>query len=135
MGHLVVAATFKHMTKACQIGADVGFGVDKTVAHPGLSSKIDHMAETFAGKKRGHARPVGQVQQLKAKALCLGQGGQLRQAVFFQLHVIVVVAIVYAYHAVPVSQQPRSQMVADKSCRAGYKNMHVNFLHVCMQAR
>ena len=135
MADLVVAAAFKHMTKACQVGAEIGFGIDEAVAHPGLRGQIHNMAETFAREKGGHARPVGQVQRFETKARGLGQGGQLRQAVFFQLHVVVIVAIVNAYHAVPVGQQPCSQVIADESCRAGYQNVHMIFLQLCMQAR
>ena len=126
MLHSVVAAAFQQIAEARQVGIDVGSGILQAVAHSGLGRQIDHVAETPAPEKFGHAPAVGQVQKLEAKAGGgLGQGLQGGQPVLFQLHVIVVVAIVDAYHSVPVSQQPPGQMIADEAGSAGYQNMHV----------
>jgi hypothetical protein len=84
------------------------------------------VAETPAPEEFGHARTVGQVQKFEAEAGGgLGQGFKRGQPVLFQPHVIVVVAIVDAYHSVPVSQQPPGQVIADEAGNAGYQNMHV----------
>ena len=83
MPHLVLAATFKNMAKAQQVGIEVRFRVLEAVAYASLRRKVDHMGKSFAGKQGGHCRAIGHVQQFKAEALRLRHGGKLGQTVFF----------------------------------------------------
>ena len=83
MPHLVLAAAFKNMPKAQQVGVEVRFRVLEAVAHASLGRKVDHMGETLARKQGGHGGAVGHVQGLVSKILRFRHGGKLGQTVFF----------------------------------------------------
>ena len=83
MPHLVLAAAFKNMPKAQQVGVEVRFRVLDAVAHACLPRKVDHMGKSFAGEQGGHCRAICHVQKFKAEALRLRHGGKLGQTVFF----------------------------------------------------
>ena len=83
MPHLVLAAAFKNMPKAQQVGIEVRFRVQKAVAHASLSSKVDHMGETLTRKQGSHGGAVGHVQGLVPKIFRFRHGSKLGQTVFF----------------------------------------------------
>lgn len=106
MLHLVTAAALQNVTKTQQVGIEIGLRILQAVAYSGLSGQVDHMAEAFLFKKRGQGRAIGQISPHAAETGGLRQCRQLRQAVVFKLHVIVVVAVVQPHHRMPVGQQP-----------------------------
>ena len=83
MPHLVLAAAFKNMPKAQQVGIEVRFRILEAVAHASLRRKVDHMCESLAGKQGSHGRAIGHVQGFVTKIPRLRHGGKLGQPVFF----------------------------------------------------
>ena len=83
MPHLVLAAAFKNMPKAQQVGVEVRFRVQEAVAYASLGRKVDHMGESLAGKQGSHGGAVGHVQGFVSKIFRFRHGGKLGQTVFF----------------------------------------------------
>ena len=76
----VMVASLQHSESAGEVAVGVGEGVVEGIAHPGLSTQVDHPLEPPAREQLGHGDPIGEIQALEAKA---GQGlSRARRASF-----------------------------------------------------
>ena len=70
---------------------------------------------------------VGEVRMFEGEA---GQGLQLREAIFFELHRVVIVEIVDADDRMPLGDQAFGKVESDEPGRAGDENVHVDLFWV-----
>src|SRR4051812_39871011 len=68
MLHVVAAAAFENIDKTNHIAVDVGMRILKTVAHPGLSSKVDDDGRTYLMEELRHRGAIGHIDPAKGEA-------------------------------------------------------------------
>jgi hypothetical protein len=98
-----------------------------------LSAEMDDPVETMAGEQGLHCVSVFQSSVDESKAFVVRK---LRQAVLFQLWIIVVVHVVEADNVIPSVNQRFGHVIADKASRSGDENPHcVRLLPVLFRFR
>ncbi len=119
--HALRAAAFQHVTEAGEVALEVGVRVGDGVTHTGLRCQVHHAVEALAREQRLHARAVGQVEPLEAKArLPL----QLAEPGLLECRVVVIVEVVDAGDRVTARQQALRGVHADEAGRAGEQDVH-----------
>lgn len=105
------AAAFEQVAEAHEVGLDVAFGIDEAVTHARLCREVHDMRERVADEYGFQRGVVGEVRMFEGEA---GQGLQLREAIFFELHRVVIVEIVDADDRMPLGDQAFGKVESDE---------------------
>jgi len=115
-------AAFQDVDETDEVAVGIRMRMGQRVTHSRLGRQVHHPLHTLLGKQRGGGRRVGDVEPLETKA---GMPAELRQAVFFQLGIVVVVEVVDSNDFVAPRQQAFAGVHADEASRASHENLHV----------
>src|SRR5262249_21242106 len=99
----------------------VGERILKRVTHTCLGCQIDDHFRSEALNAASEVPVVGQIYVMKNESCCLLK---LRQARFFQIHIIVVIQIVYARDAAATIQQSLRQVKPNEASRSRDQDFH-----------
>ena len=120
VAHAQFARAFHHVECADDIGVDIGAGVFKAVAHPGLRGEVDDHIRAF-----GHGQRVKPVEVFQ-HPLVGGKTGVLQQHLvppLFDPHIVVVGHAVVADDSEAFLEQQFREVKADEAGRAGDENL------------
>ena len=115
-----MAAAFEDVDKTDQVGVHIGMGIDQRIAHPGLSSKVDHRVKMLGGEKSGCLLPVGHIEFRVHEFL---MGLQPGKPVPLEPGVVIVVQVVESHNRPPLGQQAAGKGVADETGRPGDQHL------------
>src|SRR5437016_4820803 len=110
--HATITAAFQYIQKTHDIAVDIGMGVRQRIAYATLRGEVDNAPEAPVAEQTLHAESVSHVQLDEAE---IRKRGKLLKAIFFQVHVIVIIKIVYADHLNALLQQAASDVHTDKA--------------------
>ena len=114
--HVVMAAAFKDIHKANQVGLYVGVGVLQGIAYAGLGGQVHHPFGFVFPEQGFHGGTVCYVLAYLSET---GLAGEPCQTRFFEVHVVIVVNVVHADDFITAIQQSMGQMGADKAGGSG----------------
>lgn len=126
----VLAAAFQDVEEALHIAVDVGVGVFNGVAHACLCRQVDDDVENFLCKELFQMMFIGDVELGKADAVltlqefvvfnAVGGNTLLPQSRQLEVHTVVGIEVVDAYHVMAILRQADSGVHTDEACGAGY---------------
>src|SRR5260370_1147890 len=119
----VVPAPLEDVQETENVAVGVGVGVLQRVADACLRREVDDLMRTQLGEERAHAVDVGDVDAAETEPAVLLQ---LLEARFLQRDVVVVIDVVDSDDLVAAGEQPRGDVVADESGRAGDEDQHLS---------
>ena len=111
-----MAAAFKHVGEALQIGVHVGVRMIERIAYAGLGGEMDHMRELSGLEHRVDGAAIGKVQLDETEtvvALELPEAGLLEGGIVIGRQAI------DAHHVAAVLQQTARHMEADEARSTG----------------
>lgn len=103
MFDLVVSAGFEDIGETYNVGVYVGVGVFKTVANASLCCEVDDGGEVVFVEQLLHGRSSFQSNVMEGKAR---MSLQVLQSCFLQIHIVIIIEIVYSDNIVAIVQQP-----------------------------
>ncbi|KAF5028804.1 hypothetical protein DSECCO2_655230 [anaerobic digester metagenome] len=121
---IVMAAVFQDIVVADDIGVDVVVGVRQAVPDTGLCGQVDDMREAAGIEQGVDGRAIGHFGLGEGKRRFLAEN---LQPVLLERHGIVRAQVVEAGNGKAHGQETATQVEADKSGRAGDKDVHGSF--------
>ena len=136
MLHRVVPAGFQDVEKADQVALDIHIRMVNGIPHAGLRGQVDHHGGLVIRKQpihQGFIRDAA-LNEHMPRQRCFRCLFNQRQAVFFQLRVIIVIHIVQGDHraAAQLLQQAEDQVCPDKAGGPGDQDGFVIQINVLL---
>jgi len=133
MGRAVAPAGFENIGEADEIRLNVGLGMGQRVSHAGLSSKMDNPVEPILRKHAFYGIAISEISTRESPRSLPFSGliAEKAKARLFQRRIVIVINGIEPHNVVAAGKQMANGVKANKTCGAGYKDLHVTAAHRC----
>ena len=131
MGRAMAPAGFENIGEPDEIRLNVGLGIGQGISHASLGGKVDDPVEPMLGKHAFYGIAISQITACESPRSLPFSGliAERAKARLFQRWIVIVIDRIEPHHIVAAGEQMTRGVKANKTCGAGYKDLHVTAAH------